>query len=65
MYDRAERNLVVTYGSTPSNVGPGSYDALVGHKSNLKAGKKYNNKKMIYIYIYTVDPEINAIILLM
>ncbi|XP_041363261.1 sperm-tail PG-rich repeat-containing protein 2-like [Gigantopelta aegis] len=37
MYDRAERNLVVTYGSTPSNVGPGSYDAVIQRRYNIKA----------------------------
>lgn len=38
MYDRAPRDLVQTFGSTPHNVGPGSYDASAANKARLKAG---------------------------
>ena len=45
MYDRAPRDLVKTFGSTPGNVGPGSYEAEQTGKLRLKAGifllKKY------------------------
>ncbi|XP_071106668.1 sperm-tail PG-rich repeat-containing protein 2-like [Haliotis cracherodii] len=37
MYDRAPRDLVQTFGSTPHNVGPGSYDASAANKARLKA----------------------------
>ncbi|KAL3877518.1 hypothetical protein ACJMK2_035215 [Sinanodonta woodiana] len=37
MYDRAPRDLVKTFGSTPQNVGPGSYDPLTTSKARLKA----------------------------
>lgn len=38
MYDRAPRDLVKTFGSTPGNVGPGSYDSNVLPRSKIKAG---------------------------
>ena len=38
MYDRAPRDLVKTYGSTPGNVGPGSYDSNAVNRSRIKAG---------------------------
>ncbi|XP_046567757.1 sperm-tail PG-rich repeat-containing protein 2-like [Haliotis rubra] len=37
MYDRAPRDIVQTFGSTPHNVGPGSYDASAVSKARLKA----------------------------
>ncbi|XP_060071490.1 sperm-tail PG-rich repeat-containing protein 2-like [Ylistrum balloti] len=37
MYDRAPRDLVALYGSTPHNVGPGSYDAGLSGKGRVKA----------------------------
>lgn len=37
MYDRAPRDLVTLYGSTPHNVGPGSYDSTLPAKGRLKA----------------------------
>uniref|UniRef100_A0A8W8IEC1 Sperm-tail PG-rich repeat-containing protein 2 n=1 Tax=Magallana gigas TaxID=29159 RepID=A0A8W8IEC1_MAGGI len=37
MYDRAPRDLVKTFGSTPGNVGPGSYDSNVLPRSKIKA----------------------------
>ncbi|OWF52099.1 Sperm-tail PG-rich repeat-containing protein 2 [Mizuhopecten yessoensis] len=37
MYDRAPRDLVALYGSTPHNVGPGSYDAAFTGKGRIKA----------------------------
>lgn len=42
MYDRASRDLIKTIGSTPGNVGPGTYDSSVPAKARLKAG--------LYIY---------------
>jgi hypothetical protein len=38
MYDRAPRDLIKTIGSTPGNVGPGTYDGSAPAKARLKAG---------------------------
>lgn len=37
MYDRAPRDLVKTIGSTPGNVGPGTYDSSAPTKARIKA----------------------------
>ncbi|KAK3090851.1 hypothetical protein FSP39_015224 [Pinctada imbricata] len=37
MYDRAPRDLIKTFGSTPGNVGPGSYDSELPPKAKMKA----------------------------
>lgn len=37
MYDRAPRDLIKTIGSTPGNVGPGTYDGSAPTKARLKA----------------------------
>jgi len=39
MYDRAPRDLVKIFGSTPGNVGPGSYDSELQIRTKIKAGK--------------------------